>query len=58
MLISKENQLVLSIGILCFQGFGLRIFEGVMQGAIVLWLIVLVLLNWRYAKYVPISYWE
>lgn len=57
MLISKENQLVLSIGILCFQGFGLRIFEGVMQGAIILWLIVLVLLNWRYAKYVPMSYW-
>lgn len=57
MLISKDNQLVLSIGILCFQGFGLRIFEGVMQGGIVLWLIVLVLLNWRYAKYVPLSYW-
>lgn len=57
MSISKDNKLALSMGILCFQGFGIRIFAGVMEGAIVLWLIVLALLNWRYVKRVPLSYW-
>lgn len=57
MSISKDNKLALSMGILCFQGFGIRIFSGVMEGAIVLWLLVLALLNWRYVKRVPLSYW-
>lgn len=57
MSITKENKLVLSIGILCFQGFGIRIFDGVLNGAIVLWFIILLLLNWIYVKHVPISYW-
>lgn len=57
MSISKDNKLALSMGILCFQGFGIRIFSGVMEGAIVLWLLVLTLLNWRYVKRVPLSYW-
>ena len=54
MLISKDNKLALSMGILCFQGFGIRIFSGVMEGAIVLWLLVLALLNWRYVERVPL----
>lgn len=57
MSISKNNKLALSMGILCFQGFGIRIFAGVMEGAIVLWLMVLVMLLWRYVKRVPLSYW-
>lgn len=57
MSISSDNKLALSMGVLCFQGFGIRIFEGVMEGAIVLWLIVLAILNWRYVERVPLSYW-
>lgn len=57
MSISKDNKLALSMGILCFQGFGIRIFDGVFNGAIVLWLFVLTILNWQYVKRVPIAYW-
>lgn len=57
MSISKENKLVLSMGILCFQGFGIRIFDGVFNGAIVLWLVILIMLNWRYVKRVEYAYW-
>lgn len=55
--INRQQKRVLSLGILCFQGFGLRIFEGVLDGAIVLWTCVLLLLNWQYATRVPKSYW-
>lgn len=54
---SKDNQRVLSLGILCFQGFGLRIFEGVIPGAIVLWTFILLLLNWRSVKRMPTKRW-
>ena len=57
MIISEDNKLALSMGVLCFQGFGIRIFEGVFEGAIVLWLMVLTILNWRYVRAVPLSYW-
>lgn len=57
MRMSKENRLVLSLGILCFQGFGIRIFSGVMQGAIVLWLVILIILNKKYIRYIPVGYW-
>lgn len=57
MYISKDNKLALSMGILCFQGFGIRIFDGVFNGAIALWLIVLTVLNWKYVMRVPVSYW-
>lgn len=54
---SKENRLAFSLGILCFQGFGIRIFSGVMQGAIVLWLVILIILNRKYIRHIPIRYW-
>lgn len=57
MTISEDNKLALSMGVLCFQGFGIRIFEGIMDGAIVLWLIVLTIMNWRYVRTVPHAYW-
>ena len=57
MTVSNDDKLALSMGILCFQGFGIRIFEGVMEGAIVLWLMVLTIMNWRYVRLVPSSYW-
>lgn len=57
MTISEDNKLALSMGVLCFQGFGIRIFEGVFEGAIVLWLMVLTILNWRYVRAVPLTYW-
>lgn len=57
MYISKDNKLALSMGILCFQGFGIRVFDGVFNGAIALWLIVLTMLNWQYVMRVSVSYW-
>lgn len=57
MTISKDDKLALSMGVLCFQGFGIRIFEGVMDGAIVLWLVVLIIMNRRYVRLVPHTYW-
>lgn len=57
MTISEDNKLALSMGVLCFQGFGIRIFEGIFEGAIVLWLMVLIILNWRYVRAVPLTYW-
>ena len=57
MILSKDNKLTLSMGVLCFQGFGLRIFEGVFSGAIVLWLVVLAILNFKYIKRTPFGYW-
>ena len=58
MTISKDdNKLAPSMGVLCFQGFGIRIFEGVMDGAIVLWLVVLIIMNRRYVRLVPHTYW-
>lgn len=57
MTISEDNKLALSMGVLCFQGFGIRIFEGIFEGAIVLWLIVLTIMNWRYVRAVPHTYW-
>lgn len=56
-LISSDNSGVWSLGILCFQGFGIRIFEALFSGAIVIWLVVLVLLNKRHLSKVPIIYW-
>ena len=47
----------ISLGILCFQGLGLRIFEGVFNGGIVVWAIVLFLLNFKYVAKQPNSYW-
>ncbi|MGJ1193476.1 MULTISPECIES: hypothetical protein [Sphingobacterium] len=38
---------VVSLGILSFQGFGIRIFENVFSGAIVLWTFLLLILNYR-----------
>lgn len=57
MTISEDNKLTLSIGVLCFQGFGIRIFEGVFNSAIVLWFFLLIILNRKYIKVVPNSYW-
>ena len=54
---SKENEGAWTLGILCFQGFGLRIFEGVLEGAIALWLIVLCILNINFIKKTPLKYW-
>ena len=54
---SNENKLALSMGVLCFQGFGIRIFEGVMDGAIVFWLLVLVLLNFKSLRRTTLKYW-
>lgn len=56
-LFSKENIGAWTLGILCFQGFGIRIFEGVIDGAIVLWLLVLAIINRRYLTRTPLSYW-
>lgn len=56
-LFSNKNLGAWSLGILCFQGFGLRIFEGVLEGAIVLWLIILCILNISFIKKTPIKYW-
>lgn len=54
---SDDNKRVLSLGILCFQGFGIRIFEGVIPGAITLWTFVLLFLNWKNVKSMPIGRW-
>ena len=53
----SSNSGALSLGILCFQGFGLRIFDGLFSGAIALWLVILVLLNKKYLSKVPFSFW-
>ncbi len=46
-----------ALGVLCFQGFGIRIFEGVMSGAIAVWFVVLVVLSWRSVRQMTMSYW-
>lgn len=56
-LFSKENRGAWTLGILCFQGFGIRIFDGVIAGAVVLWLAVLAIINRRYLTRTPLSYW-
>lgn len=56
-LFQKGNIGAFSLGILCFQGFGLRIFQGVSDGAIFLWLLVLILLNIKYIQSVNAKYW-
>ncbi|WP_336834261.1 hypothetical protein [Sphingobacterium siyangense] len=38
---------VISLGILSFQGFGIRIFENIFSGAIVLWTVILLFLNYK-----------
>lgn len=52
-----KNFRALSLGILCFEGFGIRIFDGVFNGAIVLWTIVLFCLNIRYIVKMSNIYW-
>lgn len=54
---SKDNIRVLSLGILCFQGFGIRIFDGIISGAIVLWTIILLILNWKSVRQMPVKKW-
>ena len=49
----KKNIGALSLGILCFQGFGIRIFEH----AIMVWLILLCFINYSYLIKSPQSYW-
>lgn len=56
-LFSKGHIGAWTLGILCFQGFGIRIFEGVIEGTIVLWLLVLAVINRRYLTRTPLSYW-
>lgn len=53
----NERIRILSIFILCFQGFGIRIFQGVFSGAIVLWMIVLLILNWHTLSQMPKKIW-
>lgn len=53
----NKNIRVLSLGILCFQGFGIRIFDGVIPGAIVLWMLVLLILNWKNVTRMPSNKW-
>lgn len=43
----KQNIRILSLGILCFQGFGIRIFDNVFPGAIAIWTVLLLLLNFK-----------
>lgn len=58
MLYKKDNWIgAFSLFILIFQGFGLRIFDGTFNGAIGIWLIVLLLINKSYLTRVPVSYW-
>lgn len=56
-IIKNKNQGALALGILVFQGFGLRIFEGIFSGAIVLWLALLLIINRRFIRKVPTAYW-
>lgn len=55
--LNKDRLRVLSLGILCFQGFGIRIFDGVFNGAVVLWAVVLFFLNLKYIVKVPYVFW-
>lgn len=54
---NKENTGAWSLGILCFQGFGIRIFDGMFSGAIVLWLVILVLLNLKCIFATGVKHW-
>jgi len=47
----------LTIGILCFQSFGLRIFDGVIPGAIVLWTIILIGLTYESTRKIKTQQW-
>jgi len=55
MIITSKNIRVLSLGILCFEGFGIRIFENVISGAIILWTVVLFILNLKNVLRMPIN---
>lgn len=56
--ISKEQRnRILSLGILCFQGFGIRIFDNILPGAIVIWTVLLLLLNLKKILKLKISAW-
>ena len=54
----KDNKRVLSLGLLCFQGFGIRIFDGVIPGAIALWTFILLIINWRSVVSMPLNKWR
>lgn len=47
----------LSLWVLCFQGFGLRIFDGIIPGAIALWAIILFAINYKYIFNIKSKYW-
>ena len=56
--ISKEQRnRILSLGILCFQGFGIRVFDNILPGAIVVWTMLLLLLNFKIILKLKISAW-
>lgn len=57
MKINRQAVRVFSLGVLCFQGFGVRIFDGIIPGAIILWTFILLLLNWRSVKSMPVNKW-
>lgn len=56
--ISKSQKIrILSLGILCFQGFGIRIFDNVFPGAIAIWTILLFFLNFKSITRLNYSSW-
>lgn len=56
--ISKSQKIrILSLGILCFQGFGIRIFDNIIPGAIGIWTILLLILNFKSITKLCYSIW-
>lgn len=56
--ISKSQKIrILSLGILCFQGFGIRIFDNIIPGAIGIWTILLLILNFKSITKLSYSIW-
>lgn len=56
--ISKSQKIrILSLGILCFQGFGIRIFDNIIPSAIGIWTILLLILNFKSITKLSYSIW-
>lgn len=59
MSINKEyfNSRIFSLFVLVFEGFGIRIFQGVLDHAILIWTALLLVVNFNHLKKVPFNIW-
>ena len=58
MAIDKEKRnRIISLFLLIFQGFGLRIFDGIIPGAIVIWTLLIGLLSYKRINTLPFNCW-